>query len=482
MIESRDLTFTYENAEEGIEAVNFRIGRGEVVLLTGRSGSGKSTLLKCLNGIIPHLVEGKLDGTLSLCGADYRDCTMGELSHNIGSVFQNPRSQFFSTNSTAELVFAMENYGYTKERMEERLSAMREEFPLEKALDRDIYTLSSGERQLLAIASSKVLDPKVLLFDEPSANLDYGNIMLLRTLILRMKAQGISVVVADHRFFYLEGLLDKILLMEEGRLSCFEDEASFRESGYAARAFTLFGENAAQDARCTQEEKTMCEKLSPTAVLRDVGYREILRGINLELFPGEVTVLIGANGAGKTTLGRILCRTIEPTSGKIETKGKPFYVMQDADFQLFGTSVAEEFRIMPKPPSEKRVKEILEKLDLARWKDSHPFALSGGQKQRLQLGLALVCGSELILLDEPTSGLDLSSMDTVAKHVREMAKRAAVLVISHDYEFIRKTADRIVYLEDGIIRDAFRPDEASGTKLEQAFCEMGRKYEEYLEN
>ena len=172
MIKAEKLDFSYEGSKDGIKDVNFSIKPGEVILLAGDSGSGKSTLLKCLNGLIPETVEGKLEGALYFNNTKYSELKMFELNKMIGSVFQNPRSQFFTTNSTAELVFPMENYGFKKEVMDERLEILTKKFGLQSLLDRNIFETSSGERQLLALASAMVLNQKAVIFDEPSANLD----------------------------------------------------------------------------------------------------------------------------------------------------------------------------------------------------------------------------------------------------------------------------------------------------------------------
>ena len=214
VISARNLFFSYQEAQYcSIQDVNFDIFQGEIILLTGDSGSGKSTLLKCLNGLIPNTVEGELRGSLEIGKEAYFKKPMYELNRYIGSVFQNPRSQFFTTNTTSEMVFPMENYGFSRKDMDKKLHGLIEEFSLHELVDRDIFTLSSGERQLVALASSKTLDQKILLFDEPSANLDYGNAMRLSKYIEHLKKSGATVIVADHRFFYLKNLIDRVFLM-----------------------------------------------------------------------------------------------------------------------------------------------------------------------------------------------------------------------------------------------------------------------------
>jgi len=462
MIRAEKLDFAYEQSKDGIRDIDFSIQGGEVILLAGDSGSGKSTLLKCLNGLIPETVEGTLKGMLSFEGKNYRELKMFELNQKIGSVFQNPRSQFFTTNSTAELVFPMENYGLKKEVMDERLKALTEKFGLHPLLNRNIFEISSGERQLLALASAMALNQQAVIFDEPSANLDYGNAMKLGKIIAEMRQSGITVIVADHRFYYLQGLIDRVFLMENGRLRCFQSEAEFKQSTYDTRSFTLFALDMPVPEKSPGGESAAC--------LKAVSYKNILSDINLEFKKGEVSVLVGSNGAGKTTIAKLLCQSLKPDKGEIHSGELPFYIMQDPDFQLFGTSVFNELALVNH--DRKAIEKTLKYLGLYDYRQKHPFDLSGGQKQRLQIGMAALCQKQMILFDEPTSGLDIASMKKVAAEITRLKENAAILVISHDYEFIRNVANRIIYLKAGKVERDFEFREDTVRELNAVFEDM----------
>ena len=468
MIRAEKLTFNYEQSDDGIKDIDFSVKDSEVILLAGDSGSGKSTLLKCLNGLIPETVEGSLEGNLYFEDKKYSELRMFELNEKIGSVFQNPRSQFFTTNSTAELVFPMENYGYTKKLMDERLEALTEKFGLNSLLNRNIFEISSGERQLLALASAMALNQKVVIFDEPSANLDYGNAMKLGKIISGMKKSGITVIVADHRFYYLKGLIDRVFLIEDGRLSQFDSEEEFKKSKYDTRSFDLFALDLPVPEKSINTEEI--------AGLKNVSYKNILTDISLELKKGEVSVLVGNNGVGKTTLAKLLCKTVKPDNGEVNVNELPFYIMQDPDFQLFGTSVYNELALVN--DNEEAITETLKYLGLYDYKDKHPFDLSGGQKQRLQIGMAMLCDKPLIIFDEPTSGLDIVSMKKVAKEIVRLKENAAVLVISHDYEFIRNVANRIIYLKNGKVHEDFELTDNTLCKLNNIFNNMEEEKDE----
>nr|MCR5415983.1 ATP-binding cassette domain-containing protein [Pseudobutyrivibrio sp.] len=198
--------------------------------------------------------------------------------------------------------------------------------------------------------------------------------------------------------------------------------------------------------------------------------KHILKDVNLKLHRGEITVLVGSNGAGKTTLAKLLCETYKPTDGDLNTKNLPFFIMQDPDYQLFGTSVLNELLLVNNDMN--RIKKCLDYLDLMPYRNKHPFDLSGGQKQRLQIAMALLCDRDLIIFDEPTSGLDVYSMHNVVGEIKKLSKDAGVLVISHDYEFIRHIANRVVFLDEGEIKDDFHLNEATLSKLNNIFIKM----------
>ena len=467
IMESKNLSFTYKDSNEGIKNINFEINKGEVILLTGNSGCGKTTLLKCMNGLIPAITEGVLKGELYINNKKYADLKMHELNREIGSVFQNPRSQFFTDNTTSELVFPMENYGFTKAQMQEKLTLLVKTFGLEKLMDKNIFILSSGERQMIALASALTMNQKVVLFDEPSANLDYGNAMRLGQIISWLKNQGITVIVADHRFYYLNNLIDRVFFMEKGSLNIYDSEQAFKKSGYDTRSFDIFSLDVPFSTPGETFQNEVC------ASMKDVSFKDILRGVNLQLKKGEVTVLVGSNGAGKTTLAKLLCKSLKPDSGTVKTEGLPFFIMQDPDYQLFGTSAANELSLVKKDPA--KIDEVLKFLGLAEYKEAHPFELSGGQKQRLQIGMARLCDRALIIFDEPTSGLDVSSMQKVSEEVVSLRQKSGILVISHDYEFFRHVADRIVYLNDGKIEKDFVLSSQTLEELNKIFDTMKKK-------
>ena len=463
VVEGKNISFEYRDSLEGIQNVNFVLQPGEVILVTGNSGSGKSTFLKCLNGLIPRVVEGKLEGEILLNHQNTKDMSMAEISRHISSVFQNPRSQFFTTNTTSELVFSMENYGLDKAVMEERIQKVCALLQIQYLLNRDIFQLSGGERQMVAIASAMMMGQQIILLDEPSANLDYHNTYVFRGLVEKLKQEGYTVLIADHRFYYLSGLINRVFLFDDGKMQIFDSEQAFKESSYDTRSFDLFAMNIPFQTACEKKEKVLS--------LVDISYKDILQDITLDFFTNEVTAIIGTNGVGKTTLARILCKSISCTHGKIIGE-IPFYIMQDADYQLFGTSVQAELEIADHKIKKKDIQDVMDYFQLTKYADTHPFSLSGGQKQRIQVALGILSNRKVIIFDEPTSGLDLLSMRRVAREIQELKKKACVIVISHDYEFIRHISDRVLYLKNKTIRKDIPLDKEHLSEFNQIFMEM----------
>lgn len=214
-----DFSFRYE--EETKDALQRTVGKvtdGRCIVLCGGSGCGKSTLLRCLNGLIPQFYEGELKGFCRINGESTEYMSIGEIGKQAESVFQDPRSQFFTINSSGEVAFGLENYGVPQEEMRKRVDAAFHTFRLERLKDRNVYELSSGEHQLVSILSAWAMDADILLLDEPTANLDFSAIEQLRDMLLTLKEQGKTLILSEHRLYYLSGIADEYWLMANGEL------------------------------------------------------------------------------------------------------------------------------------------------------------------------------------------------------------------------------------------------------------------------
>ena len=219
MLEFRNVSFTYKNSEEKVlNNVSFKINEGECVLLTGVSGSGKSTIVHLMNGLIPALYEGELTGKIYYNNTSLESIKTYDIAKDIGYVSQDPRGHFFTTNTTSELVFAMENFGISLDEMKKRYNAVVELLELEEIVDKNILYISSGERQKIAIGCSLTLIPRVIILDEPSSNLDFRMTKKLTILIEKLKNKGYTIIIAEHRIHYIQKLIDKVLIVNKGMI------------------------------------------------------------------------------------------------------------------------------------------------------------------------------------------------------------------------------------------------------------------------
>ena len=219
MLEFKDVSFTYKNSNNKVlDRVNFKINKGECILLTGVSGSGKSTLIHLMNGLIPTLYEGQLEGEILFKNKNLKDIESYDISKNIGYVSQDPRGHFFTTNTTSELVFSMENYGIPLNEMKKKYSELVNLLELEKLVDKNIIYISSGERQKIAIGCSLSLEPEIIILDEPSSNLDFHMTKKLKQLIEKLKTKGYTIIIAEHRMYYIQDLIDRVFVINNGEV------------------------------------------------------------------------------------------------------------------------------------------------------------------------------------------------------------------------------------------------------------------------
>ena len=472
MIELKNISYKYShvnNTDEQLTNINLSIKKGECILLCGRSGCGKTTLTRILNGLATTFFEGQLSGTYLINNKDSSEMTINDLGMLTGNVFQDPRSQFFCTNTTDEIVFGMENRGYSRERMQERLQELCELFPLEKLLDKDIFKLSSGEKQIVAIASVCAFNPQVLIMDEPTANLDTKTMDIVATMLKRLKEQGTTIIIAEHRLHFVRDVFDRAIIMDNGKIikEITRDNAiklnNEELNNLGLRLFSIPKLGKAKSI--TKQWDNQC---GIDMIKVDYRTKEFypLDSVSFHSPYGYVLAIIGNNGAGKSSLCKVLTGAKRQARGdvvynglkiyrKIPKQKRSFLVSQDADYQIHSHTVLDEFwagkkRIYISDNEIKEAKQAIEKFGLKGLENRHPQSLSGGQKQRLLLALASVSKRELIVFDEPTSGLDGHNMRLTAIRLQELAKKGKnVVLITHDIELIAHCADSVVYMSDG---------------------------------
>ena len=482
MIDIKNASFRYKSdvAAGGIKNINISIPDGQTVVLCGESGCGKTTLTRLINGLIPHYYDGELSGAVTIDGCSVSEQPLYNTAKLVGSVFQNPRSQFFNVDTTSELSFGCENLGMAKEAILQKLNKTVSSLKIENLLNRSIFELSGGEKQKISCGGAFMMEPRVFVLDEPSSNLDSDAIADLRETVEYLKSIGKTIVLSEHRLYYLRGIADRYIYMKNGEISgdytaeqfdCISD-AERRRMGLRTSklsALTFFEEPAPSVASARLSNFRFSYKNAP----------ETLKIVSADIPFGGIVGIIGHNGAGKSTFSRCFCG-LEKRCGTVTVNGasyrsrerlnKCYMVMQEVGHQLFTERVLDEVLISMTEEDEKKAADILKRLDLASLSDRHPASLSGGQKQRLAVASAIAAERPVIFLDEPTSGLDYKHMMEVArllKKLRESGK--TIYVITHDPELICECCSDIIHLEKGRIKEIYPMDNAGIEKIRRFF-------------
>ena len=480
MIDFQNVSFSYgeESSGGGIRNVNLTINTGEFVLLTGESGCGKTTITRLVNGLVPHYYEGNLEGDVLLDGKSVSDTPLYDLAAMVGSVFQNPKSQFFNVDTDSELAFACENLGYPQEDILKRIDRTVSDYHIEDLMGRSVFALSGGEKQKIACASSSVLLPGIMVLDEPSSNLDMAAIDDLRQVLSLWKKQGKTILIAEHRLYYLHDLADRMLYVKDGEIEREYTPAEFDSLSDGTRkemGLRPFSLSKLKPANQYQAHTAKLMGFQNFCFAYKKREPESLHIPSAELPVGETIAIIGLNGAGKSTLARCICG-LEKKCGFLQVEGKTldwkarlkhcYMVMQDTSHQLFTESVADEVLLSMDNKDETVVDKILKQFDLLEYKDRHPLSLSGGQKQRVAIASAIVSNREIIVFDEPTSGLDLKHMREVARSLKSLADQGkTLLVITHDPELVMAGCSYVVHMEKGQVKESYPLDESGSKKV-----------------
>lgn len=477
MLELRNVTMSYEHdgtSSRVLDDVSLQLQQGEVVLLCGESGCGKTSVLSLINGVARYFFQAHVSGDVLLDGEVITHDEAYDIAQRIGSVFQNPKSQFFTLDVQSELAFGCENLGLEPTEIEKRLVAVEREFNMKNLGERSLVQLSGGEKQKIACAAVAAMEPQVLLLDEPSSNLDVGAIEELRRTVQRWKKQGKTILIAEHRLYYLADVIDRAIYMKGGRISSELTRDEFCALG--DEDLHLMGLRStrsapeANDAGRDGEDELVMESFS----FRYPGMsRPALNIDRLAVPKGRVIGIVGKNGAGKTTLVRSLAGLEHRAKGvlrcgeKVYDKpkkllGHSYLVMQDVNHQLFGESVDSDIFIGSKRLSRHRVgdiTEVLTTLNLMDKRERHPMSLSGGERQRVAIASALVSGRDILVFDEPTSGLDYRHMERVARQLEGLADQGiTVFVVTHDVELLAQCCDFLLLIEEGGVGMARRCD------------------------
>ena len=457
MISIQDVSYFYNRSKgEQIKKISMEIDKGEIILLCGKSGSGKTTVTKLVNGLIPHFLEGSLSGYIYINGKNTSQMKIYEISEQVGSVFQNPKTQFFNLDSDSELIFGLENKGEPPEEIKKRVSKAVYDLGIEKLLK-----MSGGEKQLLAIASVYAMNPEIYVFDEPSANIDENGIEKIREVVIKLKTQGKTIIISEHRLYYLTDLLDRAIYLQEGKIKYIFSNSeliSLNDELRRKMGLRTFVKMNNEDF-ISPVEYSDTDDFNVSNLKYGYSKKSVLKSVNISAGKGDIIAVTGENGQGKTTLMKILCGLLKEQEGSIKYKGKLFkyksrrklcyMVMQDVIHQLFSESVIEEFELSDSKTKKEEVEEILTKLELIKFKDKYPLCLSGGEMQRLAVAVGILMNREIIIFDEPTSGLDYLNMLEISEIIKKFSKGKIVFIVTHDKELIDNTCNKLLEISDG---------------------------------
>ena len=401
MIEIKNVTYSYRVTDTvgtpmlriGVSDLNLTIKDGEFIVLTGSSGCGKTTVCRLINGLIPHYFDGEKSGEVLLDGKEVSDQPIYETAQTVGSVFQNPRSQFFNVDTTSELAFFAENQGREPEKIKSDINEISKKMNLASLLGRSMFKLSGGEKQKIACGTIALADSDVIVLDEPSSNLDTDAIEDLRKTLEMWKLQGKTVIIAEHRLYFLRELADRVLVFKNGQVKREISGKDFCE--LSAEDTAKMGLRAVDSPSVTYCGKL--DEFTEHLTLKNFrfSYPDKLHGIDIPLLTlprKSIIVIIGHNGAGKSTFARTFCGLNRKAKGNVKLGEKTvpapkmleycYMIMQDVNHQLFTESVLEEVLLsvpenLPKAEREQIAQNALELLDIEQYSQMHPMALSG---------------------------------------------------------------------------------------------------------
>lgn len=526
LLEVKNLSFTYPRQPKdttepkpALSGVSLDIRRGEFMVLCGASGCGKSTLLRLLKRELAP--EGEKSGEIIFCGKEQSTLSEREAACEIGYVLQNPENQIVTDKVWHELAFGLENMGVPTPVIRRRVAEMACFFGIDDWFRKKTTELSGGQKQLLNLASILSMQPKLLILDEPTSQLDpIAASDFIHTLSKINKELGLTILLTEHRLEEVFPLADRVAVMDQGKLLFVE---SPRQAGHELKKFDpnhrmllglpsavrIYQGLDAEDVTCPltvrdgrnfieenynntitrleREPEKKEEKDRPIAMrMKDICFRyekeepDVLDHVALTLYEGEVVSLLGGNGAGKTTLLSVISGTNRPYYGKIEVfgkrlqkyRGKELYIRklaslpQNPQTVFLKMTVREDYEELAKvlgckkSELEDKIQAVAQQLEITHLLDRHPYDLSGGEQQRAAIGKVLLLEPRLLLLDEPTKGIDAWSKRQLGNLLKDLREQGiTVLMVTHDVEFAAEVSDRCGLFFDHEITSVDTPEE-----------------------
>lgn len=455
MLTIRNAYLSYPDRKIVLKKLNLNIKTGECVVLTGISGSGKSSILNLINGLATRYDNCKISGEVLFQHHDIVKLELYQIAQLIASVFQNPKTSFFNVNTTMELIFFLENNGVPRQEMQKRLSDLLNLFPIANLLNRNIFELSGGERQILSIATAYISGVQCVLLDEPSANLDSKYIKIVAKMLAILKKRGVTLLVAEHRLYYLMDVADRVLVVANGTISQEYSISKFKQ--LSEKKLYAMGLRTRQEVQLKPFSPMTSGEFYIKSLYKKLINHQVLKIRDLSLKKGNIYGIVGLNGSGKTSLIKALlgvdkkCQVAIYLDDKLLSTRQRIklssWVMQDVNNQLFTDSVMAEIKLGIGNISVDKINQVIKKLKLSSLLDRHPLSLSVGQKQRVAIASTILSQKTLLYFDEPTSGMDYLNMIAISKLLRDSStNNNIIIIVSHDVEFLNQTVDHVIKL------------------------------------
>ena len=472
---------TYEKQPYLLEDVSFTIEKGDFIILAGATGCGKSTLLRLLKKELTP--RGERTGKILFYGKELGEYKDGELTSRIGFVMQSPEHQCVTDKVWHELAFALENMGLCQQEMRFRCAEMASYFGMDEWLDKEVQTLSGGQKQLLNLASVLVMRPEILILDEPTSQLDpIAAENFIQTVKKLNEETGITILMAEHRLESVLPLADKVLLMDRGRI-VYEDKPEYmtpkmpsfelfkralpcsmrlffegkKEENTSVCPLTVaqgrryleeyFSKNVLRKQDITDcfpesiknTHRTLCLELKSIWFKYSKKGVDVLKDTNLQLYEGEIMCLLGANGSGKSTALKCAAGILKPYAGKVKGKDRNIaYLPQDVETVFVTDLVEDDLKLVGYDMENNEFPFKLSPLY-----KKHPYDLSGGEKQIVAIAKVLAKGADVLLLDEPAKGLDINAKFQLLELLQLLKKKGkTILLVTHDVEFAALCSDR----------------------------------------
>ncbi len=465
IISFENYSFRYHlRQKEALSNINLKIQNGEFVVITGSSGSGKSTLCYSIIGLIPHFYSGDVTGEITTNTHNVFDTSISEITEKTGYISQRIETSLTTPYVFTEIAFPLEYRNYDKQTLCSKIISTSNNLKLEDLLHRDPNQISEGEKQKVGFACSTVMDPDIIIADEPLSNLDRKNRLMILNVLEELKKRKKTIIVFTHNYEYYEALATRIIEIKEGKISRDLPSKSFITiSNMNDKSYSF----EIKDNKKSEKKDSIIE-VEKLGFVFDSGFQ--IQDLSFEIKRNRIIGIVGENGSGKTTFLKLLAGLLTKKAGIIRVDGKELeslegyeianilgYVSQDPEKHFFEETTIDEIAFVSKnirkTVNNEEISLIMKESGLFSYKEYSPHSLSHGEKRRLAFLSSIHHNPDILLIDEITNGLDYDNKKWLAKQFVELKNKGkTIIIISHEWEWLREFVDEIVYFEDGGIK------------------------------